>query len=262
MSSPVIVTRVAHAGSGDHRYQGYGALTELLGEETETGLLALGIMGRRATPEVLAVLDALAVSMTAADPRIWPLKVSRLVASYGDLLAGFAAGQLAMMGPYMTTRIVGDAADNLGRLRGAIGDDWSEAHVTRCVAEHLSSRARLFGYGIPFRERDERFEALRGFMSRSGRVHLPFWRTQEVLSEALWRERKTAPNICIGFAASLLDVGCTPAQAGALAVFLIEHTMAANAFEAAQQRSTAVQRLPEECVEYKGPAPRRSPRSA
>ena len=42
-----------------------------------------------------------------------------------------------------------------------------------------------------------------------------------------------APNMAIGGAAVLLDLGCTPPQAAALAVFLNENVFAANAFEAA-----------------------------
>jgi hypothetical protein len=257
---PVIVTRVAHAGSDDHRFFGHGALTELLGHETETGLLAMAVLGRRATAEEKQVLDALAVSLTAADPRIWPLKASRLVASYGETLAGFAAGQLAMMGTYISPRIIGAAAEHLARLRSALGDESVDEIVGVRVAQHMSTDERLAGYGIPMREQDERLQALRAYMIRTGRAGLPHWRAQEALSVAMWRERKLAPNIGIGLAAGLLDIGCSPAQAGALAIFLIQHDFAANAFEAAQQRSPAMQRLPDDCIKYVGPPPRRSPR--
>ena len=41
------------------------------------------------------MLDDLAVILSgAADPRIWPLKITRLVGSYGGTIAGFVAGQL------------------------------------------------------------------------------------------------------------------------------------------------------------------------
>jgi hypothetical protein len=259
--NPIVITRVAHAGTDDHRFMGYGALTELLGHETETGLLALAVLGRRVTSGEKEALDAMAVSLTAADPRIWPLKASRITAAYGEMLAGVAAGQLAMMGTNMSPRVIGAAAGHLSRLRVALGDEREAAVVDRRIAVHMSTSERLAGYGIPMRESDERFLALRGYMNRCGRGELPHWRAQEALSVAMVRERKLAPNIAIGLAAGLLDVGCSPAQAGALAIFLIQHDFAANASEAAQQRSGAVQRLPIECVEYVGAPPRKSPRS-
>jgi hypothetical protein len=258
---PIIVTRVAHAGSDDHRFMGVGALSELLGTETETGLLALAILGRRVSPVEKDALDAMAVSLTAADPRIWPLKASRIGASYGEVLVGLAVGQLAMMGTYTGPRIIGAAAEHLARLRRALGVDTAERIVAARIAEHMTTQERFAGYGIPMREHDERFLALRGYMERTRRDRLPHWQAQEALSAAMVRERKLAPNIGIGLAAGLLDLGATPAQAGALAIGLIQHDFAANAFEAAQQRSSAMQQLPEDCVDYVGPPPRSSPRS-
>jgi hypothetical protein len=259
---PVIVTRVAHAGPDDHRFFGHGVLGELLGHETETGLLAMAILGRRVTADEKGVLDALAVSLTAADPRIWPLKASRIVASYGEMLAGLAAGQLAMMGTYTGPRVIAGAAEHLARLCAALGDESREDRIRLRVVDHMNGGERLAGYGIPMREQDERLVALRAFMIRAGRSELPHWRAQESLSLAMWRDRKLAPNIGIGQAAALLDLGCTPAQAGALAISLIQQDFTSNAFEAAQQCSTAMQRLPDECVKYEGPPPRRTPRGA
>ncbi|HXN33716.1 MAG TPA: hypothetical protein VN894_17725 [Polyangiaceae bacterium] len=257
-----IITRVAHAGHGDHQYFGHSALADLLGVETSTGLLALAITGRRPTTEEREVLDALCVSLTAADPRIWPLKLCRMVASYGEALAGFAAGQLAMMGHGMSPRIMSDAAAHLKRLRRQLDESLGPADVERILRDHVAASPRLAGYGIPMRAQDERFEALRGFMIRAGRSGLPHWRAQEALSECLRRDRRLAPNIGIGHAAALLDLGCSPAEAGALSTLLIEHTFAANAFEAAQQCEPLMQRLPDGCVQYVGPSRRASPRAA
>jgi hypothetical protein len=256
-----IVTHVARADHGEHRYFGERVLSGLLGRETYTGLMALAVLGRSLSREDVEVLDALAVSVTAADPRIWPLKVARLVASYGEMLAGFAAGQLAMMGTYVSPRIIGDAAEQLARLQvtldGTRGSD-AEGDV---VGAHVAATPRLAGYGIPLRERDERFDALRAFMARRGRAEGAHWRAQEALSTWIWREKRLAPNIGIGLAAALLDLGCSPVQAGAFATFLIEHTFAANAFEAAGQREPLMQRLPADRVEYVGAPRRLSPRA-
>jgi hypothetical protein len=257
-----VITRVAHAGHGEHQYFGQRVLSDLLGNETSTGLVALAIMGRRPTMAEKEVLDAIAVSVTAADPRIWPLKAARLIASYGEMLAGFAAGQLAMMGTYISPRIIGDAAEHLEQLRKALGALGTGQHDAEPVlAEHVAARRQVVGYGVPLRARDERFEALRDFMFSRDRADLPHWQAQEALTQWMLRERQVAPNIGIGLAAALLDIGCSPAQAGALSTFLIEHDFAANAFEAAQQREPLMQKLPEEHVAYVGAAPRVSPRA-
>ena len=143
---PIVITRVAHAGPEDHRFMGHGALTELLGHETGTGLLALAILGRLVTSDEKQALDAMAVSLTAADPRIWPLKASRIAASYGEMLAGVATGQFAMMGTYMSPRVIGAAARHLSRLRMALGDErdperfFHPGRLLRLRAAHRAAR--------------------------------------------------------------------------------------------------------------------------
>jgi hypothetical protein len=265
-AAPIVVTRVAHAGHDDHRFMGHGALTELLGHESITGLFALAVLGRRVDADAKTTLDMLAAATSAADPRIWPLKASRIAASYGEALAGYAAGQLAMMGPYMSPRIVGAAAEELTRLRknlDAAGSD--PAAVDRAVQEHMTNggiAGRLAGYGVPVRDKDERFAAFRAEMVRIGRDALPYWSAQETLTVAMRSDKQIEPNIGIGLAAGLLDIGCNPSQARALATHLLGHTFAANAFEAGEQRSAAMQKLPVGAVHYVGQAPRKSPRSA
>jgi hypothetical protein len=254
-----LVTHVAHAGRGDHRYFGHSVLTDLLGSETLTGLVALAVTGRRATSEETKILDALAVSVTAADPRIWPLKVTRLVASYGEMIAGFAAGQLAMLGTYISPRLITSAAEQLSRLRIALAED--DRLSDEIVRDHIVRTGMLDGYGVPLRAEDERLLAIRRFMDGKGRSALPHWRAQRALSAMMWEERRIRPNIGIGLSAALLDLGYSPPQCGAMSTFLLEHDHAANAVEAATQKALEMVRLPDECVEYVGKTARQSPRA-
>jgi hypothetical protein len=259
--APVIVSRVAHAEHGDHRFMGYSAFRELLGHESMTGLLALSILGRRVDDDVKTALDLMANCASAADPRIWPLKAARVAASYGEALAGFAAGQLAMMGPFMSPRTIGEAAEQLARLRAKLDAAGADpADVERVVRDHIAG-GRLGGYGVPLRAEDERYVALRGAMTRVGRHTLPHWSAQELLSATMRREKKLEPNVGIALAAALLDIGCTPAQARFFATNLFGHTMIANAFEASEERSAAMQKLPLGTIRYAGKAPRTSPRA-
>lgn len=258
----MIRTRVALHILGDNLYFGHRTLRDLLGHETMTGLMAMAVTGRRPSDEDRKTLDAIATVMNSADPRIWPLKLVRLVASYGGTLAGFAAGQLAMEGKQLGPWIIGYAASELVALSSAIGECVEDDAAVGCaIRELVSRRGRTVGYGVPLRERDERMEALRAHVTRLGRGGLPYWRLQEALSTEMIRAERAAPNVGIGVAALLLDLGYTPLQASAVTTFLNQNVFAANAFEAAQQREPLMQKLPEEHVAYVGPAPRVSPRA-
>jgi hypothetical protein len=120
----------------------------------------------------------------------------------------------------------------------------------------------MAGYGVPLRPRDERLDGLREQIGKMERDRLPFWTLQETLSAAMMHRWKVAPNAAIGVAAVLLDLGYAPRQASAVTTFLNQNVFAANAFEAAQQCEPLMQKLPDECVAYVGPAPRASPRAA
>jgi hypothetical protein len=254
---------VARHVSGDNLYFGHSTVADLLGSETCTGLMAMAATGRRPSEEERFVLDGIAVVLTSADPRIWPLKLTRLVASYGGTLAGFAAGQLAMEGKTIGPWVVGAAAEELVALRDVLGGRLDDPNAVRAtVRDRVERGPRVIGYGVPFRERDERMEALSRQMVELRRDRLPFWSLQEALSAEMIDKRRVAPNAGIGVAAVLLDLGYTPVQTSALATFLNQNVFAANAFEAAQQREPLMQRLPDECVDYVGPAPRTSPRAA
>jgi hypothetical protein len=264
MSEPSeeVVTRVGRVRWDDHRFCGYGAHSELLGNETFLGLTFLAATGRRATDEEREVIDALAVSMAAADPRIWPPKITRLVAAFGGTIAGFVAGQLCtecdVIGPWVT----GPAAALLVDVQQVVGTDGGdESAFDRAVEPWLATRRRLLGYGVAFRADDERFVALRGYLERRGRTQLPYWRLQERLSALVLRHRALKPNIALGAAALLLDMGLTPSQAQAITNLANVNTFYANAIEGAQQRSATLRSLPESAVRYVGPPPRAVPKA-
>jgi len=90
----VVRTRTAHMGWDEHRYFGRAVFGDLTGKESLTYLMALSILGRELPRDCYPVLDDAACSLTLADPRIWPLKLTRLVASYGSTVPAAAAGLL------------------------------------------------------------------------------------------------------------------------------------------------------------------------
>jgi citrate synthase len=259
----LIVTRVAKHLFGENLYFGHRTLADLLGRETMTGLLAMAVRGRRPSDDERAALDAIAVVLNSPDPHIWPLKIARLVSSYGGVLPGFAAGQLPIEGERIGPWVVGYAATALAELREAVGDRIDdETVVAREVRALLARRKRVHGFGVPLRPSDERMDALERHAARTGLDGRPHWRLWSALAAEVERTKGLKPNGCSGIAAVLLDLGYTPAQASAFAHFVNHNVWVANVMEAAQQRSPEMQKLGEEHVDYAGPPARSTPRAA
>ena len=256
-----IVTHVARARWEDHRFRGWGALHELAGQESYLGITALAATGRRFDAEDRGMLDDLAVILSgAADPRIWPLKITRLVGSYGGTIAGFVAGQLCTecdaIGPWVT----GPAGRMLMAISEATktstGEDF--AGIVRGV---LKDFRRLPGFGVAFRPQDERLLALRRRLEARGRTARPWWTLLERVAEVVRADRGIEPNVAAACAAMLLDMGMTPREAQLVTNFANQNTFIANAIEAADQSSATLRTLPESCVRYTGREPRETPRA-
>lgn len=258
----MITTRVAALGFPDHRFRGYSVLRELVAHETTASLIALSIGGRRLSPDETAALDDLAAILLVADPRIWPLKLIRVVASYGGALAGYAAGHMVVEGDRIGPPTSRYAAELLVELREAVGarlDD--RAAIAEEARRLIANRKRLIGYGIPFRPFDERYVALRERVVRRGRADLPYFRLQDVLSEVVKTDRRLPPNIGIGSAALLLDMGFDPVESAAIIHFVNQPVFIANAYEAGTEPSPELRVLPPGAIAYSGVAPRESPRA-
>jgi len=251
-----VLTRVARARWDDHRLRGWGALTELAGNETYMGVTALAASGRRLTSDERAVLDDLAVILSgAADPRIWPLKITRLVGAYGGTIAGFVAGQLCTecnaIGPWVT----GPSAEMLIAVRDGCAGAAGEQFAVRARGV-LARYDRLPGFGVAFRPQDERLLALRRQLEKVGRTSMPWWTLLERVSEIVRADRRLEPNVAAACAATLLDMGFSARQAQVITNFANQNTFVANAIEAAEQASPVMRRLPVESVRYVGPPPR------
>ncbi len=254
-------TRCAHWGWVDHQYWGHAVFAELAGRESLTGLLALSVVGRRLSKDCCDVLDDIACVSTLADPRIWPLKLTRLVAAYGSTMPAVAAGllilQTARIGPWKTA----DAAAVLVELHDSIGGRTDDDSIVRRKVEVFLSKHRMIsGFGAPFHEHDERLVALRGCMRTRERDQLPYWRTMDAVARAVLSLRELYPNLALGLAAAFLDMGMTTAEVGPLCTILCQHMFFANAVEGAQQSPPLLRDLPDCHISYVGRAPRISPK--
>lgn len=258
---PAVVTAVGAEFGDDHGYMGHALFGSLAGDATLTELIAMAVGGRRLSPEEVRVLDDVAGVMAVADPRVWPLKIARLVASEGGFMIGLCAGQLCLEGARVGPWSCGAAARLLIQLDEWIGSRMEDAQLVRAAVRRALERGPLVGFGVPIRPADERVEALGRILTHRGRAGLHYWRLLGAVARAVRGLKGIAPNIGAGVGACMLDLELSPRQIGPLATALIIDTFVANAFEGAQQRAALLQCLPVAAVRYTGPAPRRSPRA-
>ena len=255
-----IPTRVAHAGWDDHRHFGYSVFNELAGHLSFTELVVLAVSGRLISPGESRMLDDLAAVMAIAEPRIFPLKLVRLISSYGRILPAYAAGTLYLEDAIIGAWTSGIGAKHLIELQSDLGDEIVNfQRVKERTLLLLRRERRLIGFGVPFRPRDERVVALRACVKQRGRERKTFWRLLEAVSEVLRCEKGLEPNIGIGAAAVCLDLGFNPEEIAPLATALIQNLILANAVEEARQKNAILRRLPDNCIEYVGKPPRISP---
>jgi hypothetical protein len=256
-------TNCAHWGWDDHRYFGHSVFDELTGHESMAGIAALSILGRRLSKECCEVLDDIVCTSTLADPRIWPLKMTRLVAAYGSIMPAVAAGLLVEEGARIGPWTIGASASVLAELYSQIAaSELDRVNVMQVVEKYLRGRGMVSGFGTPFRSADERLKAFRERMRHKGRDQLPYWQAMEHIVDVARSLRKFEPNVSIAMAAAMLDMGMSPEEIAPLVTSLCHHMFFANAFEGAKQAPALLREIPFERISYVGHAPRTSARAA
>jgi hypothetical protein len=260
-SLPRLASRCAHWGWSDHRYFGHSVFEQLAGHESMMGMSALSVLGRKLPKDCCDVLEDIVCTSTLADPRVWPLKLTRLVASYGSTMPAVAAGLLiqegARIGPWTTA----SAAEALAEFHCAIGEWPDDTALVRKVVEQYFSRHKFIpGFGTPYRKVDERLARFEQLMEERHRHTLPHWRTMLAVAAEVRSLKGAEPNIGIGYAAALLDMGVSIPEIGPLATLLLHHMFYANAVEGAHQAPELLRKLPDNHVDYVGVPARNSPR--
>jgi hypothetical protein len=254
-------TRSAYWAFDEPRYFGYRVFSELAGRETWTSLMALSTFGRRLSPELCGVLDDAVGVLTLADPRIWPLKLTRVVGTYGSFLPALCAGTLmeneARIGPWACV----DAAKVLQVLHTELDGSCDPVRAREVVAAYRKKYRFVWGFGTPYRGRDERVLAFKGCLERRGRTELPYYKTMMAVAGAMKEATDAEPNIGGVLAAVLLDMGLAPLDVGATVVALAQHMFFAQAIESAREPNLTLRELPSEYVTYCGQEPRMSPRA-
>ncbi len=253
-------TRIGHSSWDGNQYCGY-AVDELAGRDGMWSLISLAVGGPRLGPEEVAVLDDLAVSLIAPDPRIWPLKMTRLASAYGSPTAGQCVGYLGIARSQVGGHTIGMAAQSLVDLERRLGGDWTPERLDAVIGEITAGGRPLPGFGVPYRPRDERVDVLRRCLQQRARAGGRYWDLIHTLAAHVAKQRPLPLNIGGAGAAVMLDLGFTADQVVLLGPVLLLPNYLANAAEGAEQRPAALLRLPDEVIDYVGAPPRRSPRA-
>jgi hypothetical protein len=256
----VLHTRVAHADYGDNQFCGGSVLRDHAGKISTSAAIAFASGLQGLTEDDARVLDDVLVCSLAADPRIWPVKVSRLLSAYGGTLAGYGGAHLSLEGAKVSPWPTGECAELLCELASQLGDA-DPVTVERLVDARLAEKRIFPGFGVVFREEDERMVALEACLQKRGRADRKYWQLMRLVERALLRHKKLPANAGAGVAAACLDVGMTPRQAAVFATACASVCFLANAVEGAEQMPSVLRRLPDDAVRYDGPGPRTSPRA-
>ncbi len=261
MMKPSLPTRVARADWGENWFFGLRVGADMAGRDSYMSALALASGGKHIDERDARVLDDVAVCFTAADPRIWPLKIARVASSYGSHGIAYACAHMALEGGMIGPCPATPAAKLFAKFHDELGANPTDDAVDAHVQAHLDSGGRFFGFGVPYRDIDERVVALERCLVARGRADGPHWKLMRSIERALVKQKKLPVNIVGAAAAVELDMGFTPEQIGVLMTGAASLSFIANAVEGATQKPELLQRLPRELVRYVGRAARQSPRA-
>jgi len=264
---PTLVTRLAHAGFTDHRLRGRSLFREVVGRGTPLQVAIFALCGKWIEGVDLLLMQDLGSILVVADPRIWPDKITRLVSSYGSSVPAFAAGEIMQNGSRIGFRVGSACARMLMELQrhleeGGESDPASESdRVGDFLRRKIAAQRGVVGFGVPFRDRDERLARLRECVHERKTQERRYWRLVELIIGLAERGEIPAPNIVFGAAAVELEAGLTPEEMDDVTIYLGQIALRANAVEGAAQAPEILRTLPEQFLKYLGPAPRRSERA-
>jgi hypothetical protein len=256
------ITNAGHIAYGRNRFCGADVFDTLArAVSTPSDLLILSFGGRALDDGDREVLRCVSLAVTSPDARVWPLKLTRVLASHGNLFASFHGAQLANL----TDRIGPNAATSCARALAAIGerveDPADTARLDEEIARFLESRPTVGGFGVPFREEDERLVELERLLAGHAITRRKPWLISQGLARAMRARHGIRPNVVSALASIILDLGIAPHRAGLFVGVMMTHTYAAHALEACDRDSGLLRELDfTRHVEYRGRAPRRVPR--
>jgi len=255
------IQRVGHIGDTDNRFCGAPVFAELAGSTVNsTDLLARAFGMPMLSDDDREVLRCIALAAVSPDARVWPLKMTRTLSSYGNPFAGFFGAQLGTASDRMGPGTASSSAASLAWIRARVGDEPSDQAVAAAVTEHLASEGRIPGFGVPMRAEDERLLGLRQLLAGHPAMQRPYWRLSLQVIAAVRAGGGPPPNVVIALATLLLDLGLPAHRAGMFVTMVMAPTFAAHALEASEQDAAALQEIT--AVDDRTTAPRRTAAAA
>ena len=226
---------------GDHELREHLVFGELLGHMNAMQVLVYSVAGIELSVEDAAMLDDIFVILQVADPRIWPLAVTRnLFAAGRPLHARLLGGLTSMMSPYFAIQPLSRALELLAEIEAAIADGVS---FNEWVDEALRSKRRLPGFGRPILHGDERVPRIFAAIERAGRCGGPNVRRALGLGDELRRRKGLEINAIMPLAALLRDLGFSD---DAAACFLVHVLMSCVMMHAVVAPTTRAPSAPKE----------------
>jgi hypothetical protein len=254
---PPITTTVGHYSTDELRYRGKRVFAELLGRSSYGQILMLGLTGKFLDGEEMATVDDMLAAMASADPRLWPFKVARVASAFGTGAYGVAATFVTSQGGIFGTNRLEGAARWLVMLQQRAGANPITDDVIVSVLDEGDQ-----GFGVLYRRRDERFEALMVQIEKRGRHELPFARLCRHAVRVARAQRRLEVHVYLGIAALCLDLGMSAHEIAMFGLVVLFHNALANAVEGAAQQPHILRELPRDRLDYRGRASRVSPKAA
>lgn len=225
----------------EHLLRGRALYGDLLGKRSFFQVAALAIAGVELDRRDADLLEQLGVTTQLADPRIWPLTVTRRIASAGGSLGrSVVAGLASLCTPHMTALPVAGFMRFLDGLELASG----RCGVDAAVAGVLERGEIVPGAGRPVLRGDERVPRQLDLARRYDRFDGPSMRLARELDEVLARRKGVRVNSA-GFQGAIMrDMGFKPDAAGAFCLLyfivpLLSHASAGTEWRYARSRDGA-----------------------
>ena len=241
------IQRVGHIGDDDNRFFGEAVFAELahrVVQPIDILLIAFGV--RHLEPADHELLRCLSLACVSPDARVWPLKLARILASFGNAYAGHFGAQLAHFSERMGPGTASMTAASLEWIAARVAEGTS---VADAVANHAG---RIGGFGVPFRAQDERLLGLAKLLADHPARARPMWKLHEQVVAVMREEHQIEPNVVFPMTAILLDLGIPARRTGIFLSILLTPTFAAHALEAADQDAPYLREIPPAAIEYRG----------
>jgi hypothetical protein len=250
----VLRTSVGGAFPGSHAvFRGHNLHRDLQQLEW-VALYAYGVTGRQLPPEQVEMVQALWVSTSYPDSRLWNNRVAALAGNARSsanlgMIAGAAVSEATVYGGNAALRSMRFLQTTLARVRaGETLEDivWAEA-----------AQRRIYGYGRPISSIDERIPVVMAVAERLGMRHgqhltLAF----EIEKVLLTRYPQLRMNFAAPHAALVADMGLSLREYQLLRVPVFLAGMAPCVAEAMEKPEGTLFPTPCEAVAYDGPAAR------